>query len=472
MFSPPLRYFSSHVGRLFGFGALVLASAGAASLDLQAANGAGGGLYTTVVLLADGTVWTAGENTLGTIGVTPVVGSGRVRHNALSGVVSIAHGLGHVVAVTSSNTVYAWGSNAKAAFGATSPAGSTVPALIGSWPAAAAVAAGREQTYVLDTSGGVWAVGENSEGELGDGSYTDRTSPVQVSGLTSGVVAISAGSQHAIALKSDNTVWAWGRGNEGQLGDGLRTTSNIPVQVASLSSVTAISAGAFHNLAMEAGSLYAWGSNTYGQIGDNTNTRRDSPVPVSTGLGVSIVSFVAGYTHSLGVTSSNTVVGWGANGTYQLGLGHAADQKVPVAIPGPTGIVAVGAGILSHSSFAFASNGAVYGWGDNEFGRLGDGINNTDRKEPLDLAIAGGFWRAPNPDFSRWTAGSGNITVTNVLSSTPGLTMTYTTNGVDPTLSDAVILSGNTIAVTTPTTLKVRTFLSSMPDSGVSKAVY
>jgi alpha-tubulin suppressor-like RCC1 family protein len=449
----------------------MLASAGAASLDLQASTGAGGGLHTTVVLLADGTVWTAGENTFGTIGVTPVVGSGRVRHNALSGVVSVAHGLRHAVAVTSTGAVYIWGDNIQAVFGATSPGSSNVPVAMGIWPAAVAVAAGREQTYVLDTLGGVWAVGENSEGELGDGSFTDRTSPVQVSGLTSGVVAIAAGSQHAIALKSNGTLVAWGRGNEGQLGDGLRATSNVPVTVSGLSNVSLIAAGGFHNLALASGSLYAWGHNTYGQIGDNTNFRRNSPVAVSGGLGSSIASLAAGHTHSLAATTSGTVVGWGANGAYQLGLGHNTDQLVPTTIPGLTGIVGVGAGTLNHSSFAFAGNGAVYGWGDNESGRLGDGIALEDRKEPLDLAIAGGIWRAPNPDFSRWTPGSGNIVVTNVLS-TPGLTMTYTTSGVDPTLSDPVVLSGGTVSVTTPTTLKVRTFITGTPDSGVSKAVY
>jgi hypothetical protein len=199
--------------------------------------------------------------------------------------------------------------------------------------------------------------------------------------------------------------------------------------------------------------------------------RRNSPVAVAGGLGSSIASIAAGHTHSLAATTAGTVVGWGANGTYQLGLGHTTDQLMPVTISGLAGIVAVGAGTLNHSSFAFAGNGAVYGWGDNEFGRLGDGIYQTDRQEPLDLAVAGGIWRVPNPDFSRWTPGSGNIVVTNVLS-TPGLTMTYTTNGVDPILSDPGILSGGTIPVTTPTTLKVRTFLTGSPDSGVSKAVY
>ena len=94
--------------------------------------------------------------------MTPVVGSGRVRHHALSGVVSIAHGVRHAVAVTSTGAVYVWGDNVKGVFGATSPGSSNVPLLMGGWPAAVAVAAGHEQTYVLDTFGTVSrAVGEN-----------------------------------------------------------------------------------------------------------------------------------------------------------------------------------------------------------------------------------------------------------------------------------------------------------------------
>jgi alpha-tubulin suppressor-like RCC1 family protein len=464
MFSPPLRYFSSHAARLFGFGALVLATAGAASLEAQVSPGAGGGAFTTVVLLADGTVWTAGENTFDTIGVTPVVGSGRVRHQVLTDVVSIAHGLRHVVAVTSNGDVWAWGTNMKGVFGASSPSSSNVPVLMTGWPQATAVAAGREQTYVLDTSGNVLAVGENSEGELGDGTYTDRTSPVQI--ITGGVAAISAGSQHALALTSLGSVFAWGRGNEGQLGDGLQTTSNVPVQVSGLSAITAISAGGWHNLALSGTTLYAWGRNSDGQIGDNTNTPRNSPVLVTA---PDIVSIAAGTTHSLAVTPLGTVYGWGANGAYQLGLGHAGEEKQPEPIPGPTGIVAVGTG--GNSSFAFASDGAVYGWGHNGSGRLGNGLQLENSREPQNLAIAGGIWRAPQPDFSYWGPGGGNITVTNVLA-VPGFAMTYTTNGVDPTLADASIPSGSTISVTTGTTLKARTFSTTMPESGVSKAVY
>jgi alpha-tubulin suppressor-like RCC1 family protein len=447
---------------------LVLASAGAVSLDLDASTAAGG-LYTTAILHG-GVVWTAGENSQMTIGVTPVVGLGRLRHAALTNVVSVGHGLYHVVAVTSGGAVYAWGNNGTGVFGGTSPSSSNVPVQMTGWQPAVAVAAGREQTYVLDGVGRVWAVGENSSGELGDGSFIDRTSPVLVSGLGGVfVVAISAGSQHAIALDSNGDVWAWGRGNEGQLGDGLQTTSNVPVQVSGLKA-GAIAAGGFHNLALNSGTVYAWGQNSHGQIGDNTNFQRNTPVTVIGPLGSSVTSIAAGHTHSLAVTSANTVLGWGGNGTYQLGLGHAGPVLQPVTIPGPTGITSVGAG--THSSFAFAGDGRVFGWGDNEFGRLGDGIYNWDRKESLDLAIAGGFWRVPSPDFSRWTPGAGNITITHVLGSTPGLTMTYTTNGADPTLGDPAIASGFTIAVTSGTTLKVRAFLSGSPDSGVSTAVY
>ncbi len=101
----------------------------------------------------------------------------------------------------------------------------------------------------------------------------NRLTPVQVSDL-SGVIAIAAGEYHSLALKSNGTVWAWGRNNYGQLGNGTTTNKNTPVQVSGLSSVIAIAAGTFHSIALKSdGTVWAWGVNEYGQLGDNTTTR-------------------------------------------------------------------------------------------------------------------------------------------------------------------------------------------------------
>jgi hypothetical protein len=116
---------------------------------------------------------------------------------------------------------------------------------------------------------------------LGDGTTTDRLTPVQVTGL-SGMSAVSAGYWFNLALKNDGTVWAWGSNINGQLGDGTTTDRLSPAQVTGLAGITAISAGYYHSLALKSdGGIYGWGYNSYGELGDGTTAQRTSPVLVS-----------------------------------------------------------------------------------------------------------------------------------------------------------------------------------------------
>ena len=123
-------------------------------------------------------------------------------------------------------------------------------------------------SIALKNDGTVWTWGHNSYGQLGDGTLTNRTNPSQVSGLAA-ITAIDAGSIHTIALKGDGTVWAWGYNYQGQLGNASLANRTTPVQV-SVTGITAIAAGGYHNLALSASGLWAWGYNLYGQLGDGT----------------------------------------------------------------------------------------------------------------------------------------------------------------------------------------------------------
>jgi alpha-tubulin suppressor-like RCC1 family protein len=142
------------------------------------------------------------------------------------------------------------------------------------------VKGGNYHSVALKTDGTVWAWGYNYYGQLGDGTYTDRSTPAQVSNLTD-VKAISTLSSHALALKSDGTVWAWGYNYFGQLGDNTTTNRNTPVQVQNLTNVVAVAAGGSHSLALKSdGTVWAWGNNYSGQLGDNSTTNRSLPVQV------------------------------------------------------------------------------------------------------------------------------------------------------------------------------------------------
>ena len=214
----------------------------------------------------------------------------------------------------------------------------------------------------------MWSWGSNGSGQLGDGTNTGRTSPVQVIQLT-GVVGISAGVSFSIALKSDGTVWGWGVNNAGQLGDGTNVGRLSPVQVAGLTGVISIAAGpATHTLALKSdGTVWGWGYNGYGELGDGGTGFRYNIVRVSDLI--SIIAIATVDDHSLAVKSDGTVFSWGYNGNGELGDGSITQRLVPVTVTGFSGGLAVAAG-TSHS-LALKNDGFVWAWGSNAVGQFG-----------------------------------------------------------------------------------------------------
>src|SRR5829696_2900861 len=188
------------------------------------------------------------------------------------------------------------------------------------------------------------AWGNGPFGELGNGTTSVESPPVEVSNLGA-VKAISAGCNHALALQEDGTVWAWGDNSLGQLGNGTSgngsqgpdTFSNVPVKVSNLSGVKAISAGCEHNLALKAdGTVWAWGRNDYGRLGNGTTDLASTPVEVSNLDGVKAIS--AGNTHSLALKEDGTVRAWGYNYYGQLGNATVSNyRKTPVVVKTASG---------------------------------------------------------------------------------------------------------------------------------------
>jgi alpha-tubulin suppressor-like RCC1 family protein len=279
-----------------------------------------------------------------------------------------------------------------------SPGSHEAPTPISGLSEVIAISSGAEDILALRRNGTVMAFGSNSNGGLGDGSTEESALPVEVSGLSE-VVAVSAGGEANLALLRDGTVKAWGTNHDGELGDGTFTgpetcgsssCSTVPVTVKGLSGVTAIDAGAYHNLALLAdGTVRAWGLNGRGELGDGEfsehGASKNEPVPVVELDEVTAIS--AGYEESIALLSDGTAKTWGDNRGGQLGDPsvpngrHFEDVSVnhPVPVSELSEAVEVSAG--GTDDMALLRDGTVVDWGENEPSRgsgLGTGASGPE----------------------------------------------------------------------------------------------
>ena len=255
-----------------------------------------------------------------------------------------------------------------------------------------AAAAGYDHTCALTSSGGVRCWGANEFGQLGNGTTTPSVTPVNVSGISSGVMALSAGVHYGCALTSSGGVRCWGKGTGGQLGDGAGANSSVPVTPVGLSSdVRSVSAGFAHACAlMGDGTVRCWGSNGQGPLGDGTRTSSLVPQTVPGLSGV--VQLAAGGVHTCVRTDTGGVKCWGYDAYGQVGNGTAAptpdgDVLSPVDVVGLSGVASIAVG--GYHSCAMFTDGLVKCWGYNGDGELGDGTN-VNRSEPVAVAASAG----------------------------------------------------------------------------------
>ncbi len=270
------------------------------------------------------------------------------------------------------------------------------------------VAAGERHSVALLGNGEVWAWGYNGEGQIGDGTLATRDTPVRVgaSVLDRPVTTIAVGRFHNLALDVDGRLWSWGGNVYGQLGDGTTTTRPTPVQVdlASLGgkAIRAISAGRFFNLIVdEDGHLWSWGYNSYGQLGDGSTTERLRPVAVNrSAIGSTPVMFVsAGENHAIAIDVEGRAYSWGNNSRGELGNGSTGFTQQPQwRIPARVVFPEFSSGRLrwalaaNGGSFTLAIDdaGQLWSWGGNEEGQLGLGDLEV-RASPvrIDMAFLG-----------------------------------------------------------------------------------
>jgi alpha-tubulin suppressor-like RCC1 family protein len=433
-----------------------------------AAQTVAGGQSHSVILKSDGTVWTVGSNLSGQLGDnSTTTRKSPIQVSGLNGVVAVAAGDAHSMALTSTGALYLWGENGSSQVGDGTTTDRKTP-VQSSLTNIVAIAAGGDFSVALNSSGQVYVWGLDNKGQLGDGSSgTTTTTPAL---LTSGAAGIAAGDEFTLVVKTDGTVYGTGENSSAQLGDGSTTDRSSLVQMSGISTATAAAAGERHSIVLLSnGTLKGVGYNFFGNLGDGTTTSpRTSPVSVATVS--SITAIASGNDHVVARESDGTVWAWGRNDDGQVGNDSPGSHATsPVELTTLTSISAIGAG-ASHS-IAVTSAGVVYTWGKNSGHQLGDGTT-VDRHVPTPISDAGYDWKVSTPTFN---VAAGTYTTDKTVAiaiTTSGATIRYTQNGAEPTESDGTVASGGTVSVSTSQTLKAKAFKSGMPSSNTASAAY
>ncbi len=368
----------------------------------------------SLAIQSDGSLLAWGDNTLGQLGDGTNLGRATpapvLDANALPlrGIVAVAPGGDHVLALDGSGGVMAWGGNTSGQLGDGSTLNRNIPRPVidaygNPLQAIVAIAAGNTHSLALRSDHGVLQWGS-------DGISAPSSIPKDVINITGwplgGVQAIAAGRQHSLVLLADGTVLAWGMNNAGQLGDGtlLSHASPLPVLDAygqPISGIQAVAAAGDHSFALQAdGTLLAWGANGAGELGDGTNLSRSTPVLVRDAYGAplsGVVRIRTGQQHALALLADGTLRAWGLNANGQLGDGTTASRNTPVMVRDIwglplNGVVAIATGRFH--SLALLSDGSIWSWGAGALGQLGstapaDSPTPTPVVDAMNLPLTG-----------------------------------------------------------------------------------
>lgn len=364
----------------------------------------GGGLHSGVI--RDGSLYTWGRNNRGQLGLGAAVTEDQKlprKVPTLEDVAAMAFNQNQSLALKADGTVWSWGENAQGQLGLGTPpepgsphtadlAPRSSPTRIPGLSGGVALALGYRHGLVLMADGTVRAFGDNSTGQLGDGSSEAlRDYPVTAVGL-SDIVKVAGGSMHSVALKADGTVWVWGRNTYGNLGQGTAdaVAHSTPVQVPGVTGVIDIATGRDHVLALHSdGTVSSWGLDASGQLGFGElipDEQSATPVKVK-GLTDARAVF-ANANMSYARRADGTLVSWGQNFNGQLGNGGKTDSNVPVtSVPLLKGLSSLGAGATHVVSIR--EDGKLFTWGWNSRGSLGrdDLLDNWSYPEPIQVSL-------------------------------------------------------------------------------------
>ncbi len=294
----------------------------------------GNGLYTAGIK-TDGTLWLWGRNLYGGLGDNSVANKSSPVQTVSGGTnwKQVTSGFYYTPAIKTDGTLWTWGQNVYGGLGDNTIVhrSSPIQTVAGgtNWKQ---VSGGNNHVAAIKTDGTLWTWGFNSNGQLGDGSsIVHRSSPIQTVAGGTNWKLVSCGGYFTTAIKTDGTLWTWGRNTLGQLGDNTITHRSSPVQtVAGGTNWKLVAGGGYHTPAIKTdGTLWLWGRNQYGQLGDNTITHRSSPVQTVAG-GTNWKLVACGYYHTSAIKTDGTLWLWGRNTYGALGDNSVANKSSPV----------------------------------------------------------------------------------------------------------------------------------------------
>jgi len=303
--------------------------------------------------------------------------------------VGISAGSYHTCSVFDDGSVRCWGSNdfGQLGDGTTIERTSAVPVPLGRGMSALSISSGESHTCAVLNDHSVKCWGQNSNGQLGDGTTVDRSSPVLSDMGGEGAISVSAGSYHTCAIMSSRSVMCWGDNWNGQIGDGSNVDRTTPVEIPipGNSSAVSIDSGAMHTcMGVNDGSMFCWGYNAYGQLGIGGTASSKSPATVPLSTDQLLTSVQVGLFHSCALFDSGEISCWGDNSNGQLGDGTQIGSPIPatVNLGGNASSVSVG----QRHSCAILVDASLHCWGANDAGQIGDGTaNNRNSPTSVDL---------------------------------------------------------------------------------------
>jgi alpha-tubulin suppressor-like RCC1 family protein len=306
----------------------------------------------------------------------------------------VAGGNDHTAAIKTDGTLWNWGYNLYGQLGDNTIASRSSPvqttAFGTNWKQ---VACGFLHTAAIKTDGTLWCYGRNISGLLGDNTTTLRSSPVQTVAFGTNWKQVACGTYHTAAIKTDGTLWLWGVNGYGELGNNTITNRSSPLQtVAGGSNWKEVACGNYHTAAIKVdGTLWTWGYNPFGQLGDNTVTNRSSPVQ-TTAFGTNWSKVACGYGNTSAIKTDGTLWSWGINDNGQLGDNTGTNRSSPVqTVAGGTNWKQISCR-FRHTA-AIKTDGTLWSWGNNSGGKLGDNTG-TYRSSPVQTILYGQNWKS------------------------------------------------------------------------------